>query len=544
MRQYIESILKGVLSLLEMEYPEKTIIETPKYEKFGDISTNIAMLLAKEYKKNPRSLAETIIPYIERMDDIEKVSIDGPGFINIQFSKEYWHQQFLDLEHRPLFTPQQHNEHVLIEFVSANPTGPLHIGHARGAAFGDALRRIFEYAGYAVDTEYYVNDAGNQMSMLGYSVYLRLRELHALPTVFPEEYYKGEYIIDIAKTLDTHYPTLYSLEEEEAIRECQSYATQVIINSIKEELCIFRVEHTAWFYESALLRNNKVEHTLKVLWEKGLLYEKEGALWFESTRFGDDKDRVVKKQDNSYTYFAFDIAYHAYKLERGYDILFDVLGADHHGYVQRLQASVRALCVKPVQLYTPLIQLVSLIRDGKPLSMSTRAGMFETLRELIEEVGVDAARFIFLSRKSDSPLEFDLDIVTKKTMDNPVYYVQYAHARIHSLLKRYMIEISQESIYEMTTTQKLVESEEIALIKQLLSFSQCIELCLHNVAPHYLTQFLTSLAELFHRYYARYPLCSSNTPELSCIRLRLCKKVQECIQIGLSLLGISAPEEM
>ena len=543
-REYIESIVRNALQSLDIQYPDKVIIEPPKNEEFGDISTNIAMVLAKEHKKNPRTFAESIIPYIEKEEDIEEVSIAGAGFINIRFSKEYWHRRFLDIEHTALFTPQKHDERVLIEFVSANPTGPLHIGHARGAAFGDALRRIFEYAGYSVETEYYVNDAGKQMHMLGYSVYLRLRELHSLPTTFPEEYYRGDYIIDIAKSLDAVMPSLYTMNEEEAIVKCQEYATQSIIKSIQEDLIRFRVEHDRWFYESTLVKEHKIEDALQILRDKGFLYEKEGALWFESTRFGDDKDRVITRQDGSHTYFASDIAYHADKLQRGYSILFDVVGADHHGYVRRLEAVVEALSNRPVQLHIPLIQLVSLLKDGKPLSMSTRAGMFETLHELIEEIGVDAARFIFLSRRSDSPLEFDLSLVAKKTMDNPVYYVQYAHARIHSLLKRYHTEISQESIYHTPVPDTLIEPEEIALIKLLLDFPKCIEHCIQNASPHYLTQFLTSIAELFHRYYARYPLCSSKNPTLSCIRLRLCKKVQECIFIGLMLLGVSTPEEM
>lgn len=544
MKEYIESLLKNALQSLDMEYPEKVIIEAPKNEDFGDIATNIAMVLAKQYKKNPRIIAEAIIPYIEKEKDIESVTLAGAGFINIRFTKTYWHHQFLAIEQNALYTPDNREERVLIEFVSANPTGPLHIGHARGAAFGDALRRIFTYAGYVVDTEYYVNDAGKQMNMLGYSVYLRLRELHSLPTTFPEEYYRGDYIIDIAKSLDILNPSLYTMEESEAISHCQAYATKVIIESIQKDLIDFRVEHDTWFYESSLVNNNKVEEALQLLADKGFIYEKEEALWFASTHFGDDKDRVVKKQDGSYTYFASDIAYHANKLARGYDILFDVVGADHHGYVRRLQAIVQALSTKPVELFIPLIQLVSLLKDGKPLSMSTRAGMFETLHELIEEIGVDASRFMFLSRRSDSPLEFDLSIVSKKTMDNPVYYVQYAYARIHSLLRRYSVEISQESLYDIVVSDELVEPEEIALIKQLLAFQQCIELCIHSASPHHITQFLTTIAELFHRYYARYPLCSANNPNLSCIRLRLCKKVQECIGIGLSLLGVSAPEEM
>lgn len=541
---YVESILQKALQSLNIIYPEKVVIEPPKNKDFGDVATNIAMLLAKECKKNPRSIAEDILPYIKECDDIQSVEIAGAGFINISFTKEYWHRCFIALEKNALFTPRNHEEKVLIEFVSANPTGPLHVGHARGAVFGDTLRRIFEFAGYSVDTEYYINDAGNQMHMLGLSVYLRLRELKNLAVTFPDEYYKGDYIIDIAKALDTENPSLSSMDEEEALRLCRQYATKAILSSIKTDLQDFRVEHSHWFHESSLVDSHVVEKTLQLLRDKGFVYEKEGALWFESTRFGDDKDRVVKKQDNSYTYFASDIAYHANKIERGYSILFDILGADHHGYVQRLQSAVKALAISPVELNIPLIQLVSLLRDGKPLSMSTRAGTFETLRELIQEVGVDAARFMFLSRRNDSPLEFDLDIVSKKTMDNPVYYVQYANARIHSLCKRYELEIAKDVLNEDCIEDILSQPEEIALIQFLMTFPDYIDDAVRFANPNILTQYLTLVAETFHRYYARYQLCSASNPNLSCMRLRLCRKVQEAIQVGLSLLGVSAPKEM
>lgn len=544
MKKDIESVLRSVTQELGVPYPERTLIETPKNSQFGDLTTNIAMLLAKECKKNPRAIAEEIVPHLAKMAYIEEVSVAGAGFINIRFNISYWHTLFASCEKAPLYTPKPSSEKVLIEYVSANPTGPLHVGHARGAAYGDSLYRVYKYAGYDVTTEYYINDAGNQMRTLGYSIYLRALELSGTPVTFPEDCYKGEYIKDIAQYVLTAYPTLPTMDIDAAQQICQQYGIEKLLTSIRQDLQDFAVQHEHWFSEKSLFVDGTVSKTLALLEEQGLLYTKDGARWFTTSRFGDNKDRVLQKQDGTYTYFASDIAYHANKLARGYTKLITIVGADHHGYIPRLKAALQALGAKDDTLIAILMQMVSLLKDGKPLSMSTRAGTFETLHDLLAEVGKDPARFLFLLRKNDSGVDFDLTLVTQKNMDNPVFYVQYAHARIQSLLNKFADLCPHTVLENMGCPTLLQEQEELALLQYINAFSDVIESVLAHNAPYLIAQYVTDVATTFHRYYARYQLCSPDDLERTAIRLRLCKKVQSLIRTCLELLGVSAPYTM
>ena len=395
---------------------------------------------------------------------------------------------------------------VNVEYVSANPTGPLHIGHGRGAAVGDSMARILRFAGYDVSTEYYINDAGLQMRLLGLSVWLRMKDLCKMPVTYPEDYYKGEYIIDIAKEMLEKDPKLPTYEDAE--NRCYEYAMNSILNGIKQDLHDFRVEHQVWFSEASLVHDGTVEKTLNDLKERGYVYEKDNALWFKSTLFGDDKDRVLRKSDGFLTYFASDIAYHADKFNRGFEELVDVWGADHHGYVPRVAAAVETVGRNPKEdFFVILIQLVNLLRAGEPVAMSTRSGEFITLREVLDEVGVDAARFMFLSRKSDQPLDFDLDLVKQRNLENPVYYVQYAHARIKTLLRRGAengYSLSDETSLDII--RELTDSADTALIRSALHFEDAVLDAAKAKAVHIISFYLMELAGKFHSYYANVPV--------------------------------------
>ncbi|MGL4722383.1 MAG: arginine--tRNA ligase [Desulfovibrionaceae bacterium] len=546
----IKSILHATTLSLGVDFPESSlVIETPNNPSFGDLSTNIAMLLAKSVGKSPREIATYFIKPLKTISSIHEVSIAGAGFINITFSHSFWQNQLLAVQQNTLGGIRQcsslskdiKSQKILIEYVSANPTGPLHVGHARGAAFGDSLRRIYEYAGYTVDTEYYINDAGNQMNILGNSVFLRLKELLGDSIIFPEDHYQGDYITSIAKEILLSHDVT-ALSDSELLSISQKTAIVSILDTIQSDLELFHVKHTHWFSEQSLIDSGERDIVLTSLMKKKYIYEKDGALWFASSQFADEKDRVIRKQDTSYTYFASDIAYLANKQKRGYTSCITILGADHHGYIERMYAAVQALGEEKDSLLIILIQLVSLLREGKPLSMSTRSGTFDTLRELITEVGSDAARFIFLSRKHDTPLDFDLDLVTKKTMDNPVFYVQYAHARIAAILRKVDFELPHVLSQELLSI--LIEKDEIALIKIIVDFPNRVHSSIAYHAPHFITIYLMELSALFHKYYSRFPIYTVNHKERSLARISLCIAVKNTISTGLLLLGVSAPEEM
>lgn len=540
---------QDILHGLELPWPDKAVIEPPKDPRHGDLATNLALVLTRQAGMPPRVLAERLSAgLVDKLGDLVRVDIAGPGFLNVTFAPAFWRQTVMDAERegeRFGSSDTGHGRKVQLEYVSANPTGPLHIGHGRGAAVGDSLTRVLRFAGYDVTTEYYVNDAGRQMRLLGLSVYLRLREAVHLPVTWPEDYYRGEYIRDIALELLRARPELPGLPDREAEEICFHYAMDSILGGIKADLARFHVEHQVWFSERSLVDEGKVEATLRDLRERDLAYERDGALWFASTRYGDDKDRVLRKSDGSLTYFASDIAYHADKYARGFDEALDVWGADHHGYVPRMKAAVTALGRNAdTDFGVILIQLVNLMRAGEQVAMSTRSGEFVTLAEVLDEVGTDAARFMFLSRKSDSPLDFDLDLVKQRNLDNPVYYVQYAHARIAALLRRAadrglnLPERSDEALLS-----PLNATEDMALLRATERFADAVVEAAGARAPHGISFYLMELAGSLHSYYAATPVLGGDDA-LTMARLAMLRAVGQALANGLLLLGVSAPDSM
>jgi arginyl-tRNA synthetase len=530
-------------------YPDKATIEPPKDAKFGDLATNLALVLAKEVGKKPRDLALAIQAAVQGNDpEIDRVEVAGPGFLNFFFSRRFWQETAIEVlargERYGSFDLGR-GKAVQVEFVSANPTGPLHIGHGRGAAVGDSLARILRFMGYRVSTEYYINDAGRQMRLLGVSIWMRYNELHGRPFPEPEDYYRGDYIRDLAREiLDARGAALLDLPEAEALDECYQYGMDAIMAGIKTDLAHFRVHHDVWFSEKSLVSAGTVESTLADLKNRGLAYEQDGALWFNSTRYGDDKDRVLRKSSGELTYFASDIAYHANKYGRGFDTVVDIWGADHHGYIPRMKAAVQALGRAPDDLQVILVQLVNLLRGGVQVAMSTRAGEFETLADVCAEVGVDSARFIFLSRKSDSHLDFDLELVKQQSMDNPVYYVQYAHARIASVLRKGADLGVTPGEPDLDTLAGLDTPEDLELLKLLEQFPDVAASAAATLSPHHVGYYLRELAGRLHRYYTLNPILTAPESRLVRARLNLMRAVAQTLRNGLGLLGVEAPEKM
>jgi arginyl-tRNA synthetase len=546
---YLNDKLQAFVQTKGWQWPDKATLEPPKDEKFGDLASNLAMMLTKQAKTSPRSIAEEIrTSLLADCPEIETIDIAGPGFLNFFFKRDFWLATISQVASRKeaygttkLGTPMK----VQVEYVSANPTGPLHIGHGRGAAIGDSLTRILRATGHEVQTEYYLNDAGRQMLMLGNSVWIRLKQLAGQDVALPDESYKGEYIRDIAADiLADKGQSFLDTPEDEAVKYCKDVAVDEILTGIKEDLTNFRVEHQNWFSEKSLVNDGIVEKTLADLKAKGLAYDKDGALWFESTRFGDDKDRVLRKSNGYLTYFASDIAYHADKIDRGFDLMVDIWGADHHGYVPRMKAGIEAIGNDRESLQVILVQLVNLLRNGEQIAMSTRAGKFETLADVCQEVGVDAARFIFLSRKSDSHLDFDLEVVKQQSMDNPVYYVQYAHARICSLMAKAEERGIKETEPKMDLLTLLDTPEDLALLKKMDRFPDVLILAARTLSPHHVSYYLQELAGDLHRYYNVHHILNAPQPELLQARLHLFKAVAQILRNGLDLLGVSAPEKM
>ena len=550
--QAIDSLrgeLQNIVTQWGCAWPEKCVVEAPKDPRHGDLSTNLALLLAKPLGKKPRELAEELARLLqEKVAIIASAQAAGPGFCNVVFSAAFWQQVIGDVQQGGSnyghFTDGA-GKKVLVEFVSANPTGPLHVGHGRGAAVGDSIARLLRKVGYNVETEYYINDAGRQMRLLGLSVWLRARELQGLSVTFPEEYYKGSYIIDLAKALLELEPNLCELEASVAQDKCYAYAMEHIMAGIKADLHNFRVEQDHFFSEKSLVESQAVEQAFKTLDQAKLTYTKDQAYWFAAQQFGDDHDRVLRKSDGSLTYFASDIAYHHNKYNRGFTWLIDVWGADHHGYIPRMRAAVGAMGHAPESLDIVLIQLVNLLKDGKPLSMSTRAGTFETLADLIQEVGCDAARFMFLSRKSDSPLDFDLDLVRLRNLDNPVYYVQYAHARIHGVLRRAQeakIRLAQST--PAVILEKLIDPDDLALLQKIAQYPTVLINAARVLGVHHVSRYLLDIAGLVHSYYTKHQILGTDDAELILARLALLRAVAQVIHNGLDILGVSAPTQM
>jgi arginyl-tRNA synthetase len=545
LRNTVGGLVKdGLLPELELD---TVTVSIPPNKHFGDFATNVAMVTASKAKRKPREIAESIKRSLESHAGIfEKIEIAGPGFINIYLNPLLWVNELKDIvKQRQDYGRSAYGAltKVQVEFVSANPTGPLHIGHGRGAAVGDTLARILSAAGFMVESEYYINDIGNQMNNLGLSVFARYRELFGETVSFPENGYQGDYIQDLARDVSNVYADeLLTKEHNEAIRICREFAADIIMRGIQEDLDLFNVHFDRWFSESSLYRDKKIQDALSYIAENGLSYEEGGALWFRTSRYGDEKDRVLRKQDGTLTYFAPDFAYHKDKLDRGFQKIIDIWGADHHGYVPRMKAAIEALGAPSDCFHALLIQLVSLVSDGKPVSMSTRAGEFVTLREIIDEVGKDVARYFFMMRRCDSQLVFDLDLAKKKSDENPVYYIQYAHARICSIMKN-----AAESGFSLDADSAdlslLASEDDLELIKNLAGYPDIIVSAACDLEPHRIAFYLLDLATAFHRFYSRNRVISENGP-LSMARLVLVDAVRQVVSNALALMGIDAPESM
>ena len=517
--------------------------------RHGDYASNAAMVLASQAKMNPRKVAEIIVSQLSGQEHfLEKTEIAGPGFINFFIKDEMWRSLLRDVEVEGECYGQNDvgkSKKVQVEFVSANPTGPLHIGHARGAAVGDVIANILEASHYSVYREYYINDAGNQMNNLGKSVLLRYRELLGEHVDFPENCYQGDYIRDIAREiLEKEGDKWRDKGDKEAVPFFTEYAAAVILEGIKKDLRDFGVVFDQYFSENELYKKGEVAKLLSALEKRGFIYKDDGTLWFRSAAFGDEKDRVAVRKNGDPTYFAADIAYHENKFSRGFDKVIDIWGADHHGYIPRLTASVESLGHERDALKVVLVQLVNLLRGGKPVAMSTRSGEFVTMKEVVDEVGKDAARYNFLMRRSDSHLDFDLELAKRQSSENPVYYVQYAHARICSIFEQADRKGYRISCFDdVSDIHRLNIPEEMALIKAVALFPEIVEGAARTLEPHRLTFYLNDLAAIFHNYYNKHKVVSSDK-ELTTARLFLLRSIRTVLKNALRLLGVSAPEKM
>jgi arginyl-tRNA synthetase len=573
--QHLQDALAGMPELADAvgDLSIESTVERTRDASHGDFASNIAMRLAKPAGKNPRELAAMLVERIGGSDQIDKVDIAGPGFINFHLSAAAFHAEILSI----LSTGTDYGRHahkdkprILLEFVSANPTGPLHVGHGRHAAFGATVGNLLQAAGYNVSREYYVNDAGRQMDILGTSVWLRWLESKGTLIPFPEAGYRGDYIRDIASEIDTTGIEPVAAEElldavpdgdkemviEALITKAKSalgeadfdrirqQSLESIRADIEDDLAEFGVAFDCWFSEQSLTTGHRIDDALAVLQERGMLYKKDGATWFRATDFGDEKDRVVVRENGAKTYFASDIAYHFDKRERGFDLLIDILGSDHHGYVARVRAGLVAMGYGAADLEVPLMQFVALYRDGKKMQMSTRSGEFDTLRQLRAEVGNDAARFFYVSRSNDQHLDFDLDVAKSESNDNPVYYIQYAHARIASVYRQLAgRSLAWDFAQGRANLVLLTEPQEKALATTLSRYPEIIELAANNRAPQHLVHYLRDLANDFHTYYNAHAFIVDNA-KLRDARLTLITAARIVIANGLELLGVSAPETM
>lgn len=552
-------------------------LDLPKRPEWGDLASTVAMSLAPSEKRSPQDVAQIILDNIARRDALfDRIEIAKPGFLNMTVKRGLWLEVLAEIEAQKDNygrTAEKNGRRALVEYVSANPTGPLHVGHGRGAAVGQAIARLLDAAGYDVVEEYYINDAGRQMKLLGASVWARYQELEERSVSFPEDGYRGAYIETVAARLRERFgQALLDLPAEEAEQRCRELAYQELLDAIRKDLRDFGIAFDSWFSEASLLASGGVEKVLADLRSRDLLFDQEGATWFRSTAYGDDKDRVVRKQEGEFTYLASDLAYHRDKLLRGYDLLIDVWGADHHGYIPRMEAAVQAFGFSKERLRVVLVQMVNLLRGGRKVEMSKRAGEFITMREVMDEVGADAAKFFFLMRRSDSHLDFDLDLAKQQSAENPVYYVQYAHARIASLFRvadERGLAVPKPSEADLSLLQ---DPDEFLLIRKLSSYPSAVQASAAALEPHRITYFLQELAALLHTFYFKHrimPVAADQetvnaaafakaapdvpaaarsrepvTPGLTGARLALMRAVQQVLKNGLTLLGLSAPERM
>ena len=560
--------------LHSQRFPQPSV-DFPKREEWGDLSSSVAMVIAKQEQRSPLEVANVIADQLQTSSSLlEKVSVVPPGFLNFTLRSDCWFSVLAEIERmgdRYGHSDIGQGQRVLLEFVSANPTGPLHVGHGRGAALGEALARVLGAAGYAVDKEFYINDAGRQMKLLADSVYARYLEVHGREGAFPEDGYQGEYVRELARIVTQEKKaSLLTLDPEDAKRECGRLASQEILREMKGDLARFGVEFETWYSEATLFSSGKLQAALRDLQRRDLVLTRDGATWFRSSQFQDEKDRVVCRQDGEYTYLASDIAYHFDKVRRGYDWLINIWGADHHGYVPRMQAAIQAFGYAKDRLRVVLTQMVRLLRNGKKVEMSKRAGEFVTLQDVLDEVGGDAATFFFLMRRSDTHLDFDLELAKKQSAENPVYYVQYAYARLASLFRNAEQRGVTVPPVSMAPLSALVQPEEIRLIKQISGFPGLLETSARTLEPHRLTFYLQELAGLLHVFYYKHrvlpprldrfqeeesrgldPSRESSEPgqeglskDVTIARLVLLTHVQTVIRNGLHLLGVSAPEKM
>lgn len=554
MKQKIKNlILKAALNAHEKgdlpssEFPDVEV-DTPRIESQGDFSTNIAMVMASVQKMQPKRIAEAIIKNIDDPKGIiSKTEIAGPGFINFFINNLAWHpvlRRIYEEDGRYGASDIGKGMKIQVEFVSSNPTGPLHVGHGRGAAVGDAVANILLFCGYDVEKEYYINDSGRQINTLGRSVFLRYRHLFGENIDFPDDCYQGDYIRDLAGMIKEDKGRAFLDQKEgEAVHYCAQFAAKNIIAGMRDDLKSFGVEFDNWFSEQSLYDSGKVDKVLNDFRSRNIIYEKDGAQWFKTKDFGDEKDRVVVRNNGQTTYFASDIAYHKDKFDRGFERIIDIWGADHHGYIPRIKASIEAAGYSKDRFSVILVQFVNLLRDGQPVAMSTRGGEFITLADVISEVGSDAARFIFLTRHHESPLDFDLELAKKKTNENPVFYVQYVHARISSLTRKECEKGIKDTGWDEKAVCMLKEPEEINLIKSLGSYPEAVRLSAEFMEPHRITFYLMNLASSFHTYYNKHRVLTDD-PLLTGARLYLVVAVKKVIKNGLTLLGVSAPEKM
>jgi arginyl-tRNA synthetase len=554
MKHFVRKLINSALDQaknngdLELSVMPEVVVEKPKEEKFGDFSTSLAMGLSKSERRKPYEVAEILSRHLQSSEEyIASVTIAGPGFLNLIMKPIFFLERLVKVaEQGDQYGSSNagQGKKVLLEFVSANPTGPLHVGHGRGAAVGDMLGRLLDKAGYDVSTEYYINDVGNQMNTLGRSTWARYLELQGKVNEFPADYYQGDYIKDIARDIkNKHGNEFLNKTEEQVLSFFREYALGSVLDGIKKDLSDFDVSFDRWFSEKNLYDQKLVDTSVNWLREEKHVYDKDGAVWLKSSKFNDEKDRVLIKQSGEKTYFCSDIAYHKNKIDRGFEWIVDLWGADHHGYVPRMKSALKAMGYDESVFKVMLIQFVSLKRGGEKVSMSTRSGEFETLAEVIKDVGLDATRFFFLMRSSDTHLDFDLELAKKESADNPVFYIQYAHARICSIFRKATengIKLLDSADIDLSP---LKNEEEFIMIKKILSFGETIEKSAELLEVHRIAFYLQDLVGTFHRYYSRNRIVSDDHA-LSSARLFVMNCLRITIRNGLSVMGVSAPDRM
>jgi arginyl-tRNA synthetase len=547
-KELLHKNIVEALDNLKLNHEKEFTVEIPNNPEFGDYSTNAALVLGKENKMKPKDLAEKIVKELKKNKAYKKLEIAGPGFINFFLSPSLYQQVFWEIYKSEDYGKSDfgNQEKILLEFVSANPTGPLNIVSARAAAFGDTLYRIMKYVGYAPAREFYINDAGNQVDILAESLELRLREIHGEKIgEFPYEAYHGEYVKHLAHRLNALEGTrVFMLPQKDRLEHLKEFALSELLEMQRNSLEKFGVYFEGWVSEKALRAEGVVEEVLSYLTEADCTYEKEDAIWFNSTKYGDDKDRVLMKSDGSITYFVPDVAYHLTKIQRGFTKLIDIFGPDHHGYVPRIRAAFRALNYDDSILEFIFLQQVNIFESGERVKMSKRAGKIVTMDDLISVVGKDAARYFFIARKANAHLNFDLELALKKNNENPVYYCQYAHARICSIIKKARSEKIYPKHFKKEMIKKLNKPEELALIQKMADLPELLILIAIHREPHRLTTYIEELASLLHHYYEKYQIVNVKNPALSQARLMLLYTVRKVMQICFELMGISAPETM